>query len=105
MKRIELFINSLKTPYQIIIKTCDTKIVKTIYKNKSEIVFCTNSQVINIIAKYNNISEYKTICLDNSCKIFLNFSFTIVSSQIPVNFTLTDSNYGLPVKEATITFK
>lgn len=96
-------------------KPCQLKIIydncfmeKNINANMSKIRICTKNQFIKLIAKYENITYYKTIYLNN-CKCqnnFANFMFNVsILQKIKFNIFLTDKNYGFPVSNAILNFK
>lgn len=109
-KKVELNISCSNTPFELTIMSCDGKVIKrkVLRTNCTSICVCTKECCIKLFAKYRNQIMCQKICLNNmSCQnIFVNFVFNNVFSKI-TNFTiiLTDTVYGLPVKNALLHFK
>ena len=109
-KLVVLNISCQRSPCQLIIGDCSDKIIHKNYikPTSSKICFCTNDCVIKVFAKYQNVIYYKILHLSN-CKFqifFIDFAFnTLVLQKVINRFMLSDAMYGLPVKEANLTFQ
>ena len=108
-KRVVLNIFCSKTPCEIFIISNCGGIIRRAYITSqfSTICFCTTDCSVKIIARHNNQTIFKRLCIyncQNQC-IFTDFVFdNIISQSVMVNLTLTDQNYGFPIPEAKLNF-
>ena len=91
-----------------IISSCGNVIKRAVITSQfSTLCFCTNDCSVKILARYNNQTIFKRLCINN-CQnqyIFTDFVFdNIISQSVMVNLTLTDQNYGFPIPEAILNF-
>ena len=109
-KTINLIVNSSNAPFTLTISTCSGFFIarRTIVSNSARFCLKTNACCLRFSAKYQNQTIVKSYVVSN-CKcqsVVANFNFTpiIPTPQPTQNFTLTDENYGLPVKNAVLNF-
>lgn len=108
-KKVKLNIFCSKAPFELTIMCCDSKVIKrkVIKTNCTTICVCTQECFIKLFAKYRNQIMCQKICLcDMSYQnIFVNFVLKKVFSKITnCTIILTDTVYGLPVKNAFLHF-
>lgn len=107
---VELNIFCLYTPFSIEILSERGEFLKRvkISLNCSKICVRTSGKFIRLIARQGNLSEYKTIFLnDNGCQsVFVSFAFNSAFSRNSFGLVfLKDANYGFPVENAILNFK
>ena len=109
-KRIFLNIFSSNTPFDLVILSCNGKILKSVNLQSSFSKICiqTNSCCIKLLASFNEQTIYQKIYLSN-CRnqnVFASFGFQkSVNPKVFNIITLTDSTYGFPVANAILNFK
>ena len=103
-KHIYLSIFCNKFPFEIKIYTSNGMLVvqRVVASNNSIINFCTSSNRLIIVAKFNNSTQRKVLCLSNCCfqNYIVNFDFwneVIIYNPAVQNFLLYDKNYNLPI--------
>lgn len=107
IKYINIFVCSSQLPSEIEILSQNGLIIKTKrhLHNISKLCVCTCFDSITVLAKFQNQTQRKTICLSNcACQeIWLNFNFSRQRNFLQT-FRLFDRNYGFAIKKATLLF-
>ena len=108
-KTISLTVSSNKYPFSFTISTCSGFfIAKRTITSASRFCLRTNACCLRLVGKYQNQTIVKSYLVSNCrCQnVFAYFNFFQINPiPTPVQtFTLTDANYGLPVKEAILNF-
>ena len=99
-----------KTPCKLIVKDKNC-VIKEITLNSyfSKICICTKSENLDFVANFNNITIYRTFCLDSkrSQNIPANFYFrkSHIRNKVELIILLNDENYGFPVRNGILQFE
>ena len=109
-KHVNLLIFSENLPLYIKIYSQNGVLLskKNMDSNYLKINLCTSFCKLYIIARYDNITQKKVVCLTNDmCQnSFVGFKFfkqVILPSSVTQKFLLYDANYNLPI-DATLSF-
>lgn len=108
-KKVELIINSSRTPYSLTIQDAFGRNLANGIVNSSRARFCirTKGCQLRLIARYQNVTIFRTIYLfDCRCqRAFVSLGFASQFAEVVNLFTLQDEIYGLPVPETVLNFE